>query len=91
VSPCWNGPVPGPAVLSPREKEIVKLVCDGLSSKEISVYLNITIKTVDTHRHNITDKLFGPGFFKGNLALLARWAMTYGIVEPFETEIGSPS
>jgi two-component system invasion response regulator UvrY len=43
--------------LSNRELEIIKLIKDGLSSKEISTQLNISLKTVEVHRHNILKKL----------------------------------
>jgi DNA-binding NarL/FixJ family response regulator len=43
--------------LSLREIEIVKLIKDGLSSKEISANLNISVRTVEVHRHNILRKL----------------------------------
>jgi len=43
--------------LSNRELEIIKLIKDGLSSKEISTTLNISLKTVEVHRHNILKKL----------------------------------
>ncbi|MBU6157725.1 MAG: response regulator transcription factor [Bacteroidetes bacterium] len=43
--------------LSNRELEIIKYIKDGLSSKEISTELNISLKTVEVHRHNILKKL----------------------------------
>jgi DNA-binding NarL/FixJ family response regulator len=43
--------------LSARELEIIKLIKNGLSSKEISTELNISLKTVEVHRHNILKKL----------------------------------
>jgi DNA-binding NarL/FixJ family response regulator len=43
--------------LSNRELEIIKHIKDGLSSKEISTALNISLKTVEVHRHNILKKL----------------------------------
>lgn len=43
--------------LSLREIEIIKLLKDGLSSKEISASLNISARTVEVHRHNILKKL----------------------------------
>lgn len=43
--------------LSLREIEIIKLIKNGLSSKEISSELNIAIRTVEVHRHNILKKL----------------------------------
>jgi len=52
----------GPAVakvakLSPREREIVQLVGEGKTTKEVAMLLNVTGKTVDTHRSNIMYKL----------------------------------
>lgn len=43
--------------LTRRETEIVKLIDDGLSNKEIAVRLNIEVSTVKNHVHNILDKL----------------------------------
>jgi len=43
--------------LSSREKEILELVIEGLTSQDISKKLFITKTTVDTHRHNILSKL----------------------------------
>lgn len=42
--------------LSDREQEVLELVAKGLSSKEISERLNITVNTVNTHRKSITRK-----------------------------------
>jgi DNA-binding NarL/FixJ family response regulator len=44
-------------VLSRREIEIVKLIKDGLSSKEVALRLDISLKTVEVHRYNILKKL----------------------------------
>lgn len=43
--------------LSEREIEIIQLIKNGLSSKEIAVKLEISLKTVEVHRHNILRKL----------------------------------
>ncbi|MBT8318324.1 MAG: response regulator transcription factor [Lutibacter sp.] len=43
--------------LSSREKEILQLITEGKSSKEIAEVLFISFKTVDAHRKNIMDKL----------------------------------
>ncbi|MGE5107087.1 MAG: response regulator transcription factor [Sphingobacteriales bacterium] len=43
--------------LSEREIEIVQLIKNGFSSKEISSKLDISLKTVEVHRHNILKKL----------------------------------
>lgn len=48
---------PGIKDLSMREIEIVKLIRDGLSSKEIASRLNIAVRTAEVHRHNILKKL----------------------------------
>ena len=43
-------------LLSIRELEIVKLLADGLASKQIAHMLAISIHTVDTHRRNLLKK-----------------------------------
>lgn len=45
------------SIISPREKEILQLVNDGLMSKEIANQLSISINTVNRHRQNILEKL----------------------------------
>ena len=46
-----------PPTLSPREREVVQLVGEGKTSKEIAMLLGVTLKTVETHRSNIMLKL----------------------------------
>ena len=46
----------GPAV-SPREREIVQLLAEGKSTKEAAFILELSIKTVETHRSNVMRKL----------------------------------
>ena len=43
--------------LTPREREVLQLLAEGNSSKEIADALNISVNTVDTHRHRIKEKL----------------------------------
>lgn len=43
--------------LTPRERQILKLVAEGLSNKEIAVALDVAVKTVMAHRANLMDKL----------------------------------
>jgi DNA-binding NarL/FixJ family response regulator len=43
--------------LTPREREVVQLLAEGKSSKEVAVALNLSVKTVETHRTNIMRKL----------------------------------
>lgn len=54
-----NGEHPDPDInnLSGREMQVVKALKDGLSSKEIASDMNISLKTVEVHRHNILKKL----------------------------------
>jgi DNA-binding NarL/FixJ family response regulator len=44
-------------LLSAREREILQLVAEGKSSKEIASLLNLSTYTVETHRSNIMQKL----------------------------------
>jgi DNA-binding NarL/FixJ family response regulator len=44
-------------ILTEREKQVVRLVTDGMSSREIAIELELSVKTVDTHRANIMEKL----------------------------------
>jgi DNA-binding NarL/FixJ family response regulator len=48
---------PDVSVLTDREMEIINRVKQGESSKEIAALLNISLKTVEVHRHNILKKL----------------------------------
>jgi DNA-binding NarL/FixJ family response regulator len=55
-----HAPDPGTVLrnrLTPREREIVQLLAEGKSSKEVAVALNISVKTAETHRANIMRKL----------------------------------
>jgi DNA-binding NarL/FixJ family response regulator len=47
----------GANTLSTRELDVIKHIKEGKSSKEISSELNISLKTVEVHRHNILKKL----------------------------------
>ncbi|MGQ0719904.1 MAG: response regulator [Pseudonocardiales bacterium] len=65
------------SILTPREEEIVKLVAEGHSSKEIADTLVISAKTVDRHRANILQKLG----MRDRLDL-TRFAIRAGLIEP---------
>jgi DNA-binding CsgD family transcriptional regulator len=43
--------------LTPREREIVQLLAEGKTSKEVAVALNLSVKTAETHPSNIMRKL----------------------------------
>jgi DNA-binding NarL/FixJ family response regulator len=61
--------------LTEREREILTLVAEGYTNKEIACHLSITIKTVETHRANIMNKL---GIH--DLPSLVRYAVRRGLV-----------
>ncbi len=65
------------AVLTPREDEVVKLIAEGLSSKEIAGTLHISVKTVERHRANVLAKLG-----MRDRTELTRYAIRAGLVEP---------
>jgi DNA-binding NarL/FixJ family response regulator len=68
--------LPG-SILTAREAEIVKLIAEGRSSKEIAALLVISIKTVERHRANILQKLE-----MRDRTELTRYAIRTGLVEP---------
>jgi len=61
--------------LSPREREIVQLLAEGKSNKEVARALGITVKTAETHRGNIMRKMQF-----GSLSDLIRYAIRNNIV-----------
>ncbi|MFQ5616384.1 MAG: response regulator [Anaerolineales bacterium] len=62
-------------VLTPREKEVLKLVAEGLSSQEIARTLHLSVKTVSVHRTNLMRKL---GVHKNTE--LVRYALRQGLI-----------
>jgi DNA-binding NarL/FixJ family response regulator len=52
-----NKDIPNVNALTEREIEIINLIKEGHSSKEIAAALNISLKTVEVHRHNVLKKL----------------------------------
>jgi DNA-binding NarL/FixJ family response regulator len=62
--------------LSPRERQIVKLVAESKSNKEVANILQISVKTVESHRANIMEKL---GLH--SVTELVRYAIRNNIVE----------
>ena len=62
--------------LTPKEREVLQLIAEGHSSKEIAKYFNLSLNTVHVHRNNIMQKL---GIHKQ--AELVRYAIKEGIAQ----------
>ena len=65
------------AVLTPRQREVLQLVAEGHSNKEIASRLNVALKTVETHRTELMERLGIHG-----VASLVRYAIQVGLVRP---------
>ncbi len=52
-----QGEAPVSSSLSPREKEVLQLMAEGKSTKEIAYSFNLSVKTVEVHRQRIMEKL----------------------------------
>lgn len=63
-----------PSLLSPREKEILQLLAEGGTTKRIASQLSVSVKTIETHRQHIMDKL---NIF--SIAELTKYAIKEGI------------
>ncbi len=72
-----DGSPSGVSVLTDREREVLQLIAEGLSSKEIASMLGVSLKTVDSHRSNLMEKL---DIHK--VSGLVRFAIRAGLVEP---------
>ena len=64
-------------VLTPRELEVLKLIAEANTSKEIAEQLFISVKTVERHRQNILEKLG-----KSDRVELTRYAIRRGLIQP---------
>jgi len=84
VSPAIAPPLPPDApfgnsdgsLLTPREREVLKNIALGLTNRKIAATLRISVKTVDTHRTHIMQKLD-----LHTTADLVRYAMMHGLTE----------
>jgi DNA-binding NarL/FixJ family response regulator len=63
--------------LTPREQEVIKLVAEGHTNKQIAETLVISEKTVERHRANILEKLG-----MRDRVELTRYAIRHGLIEP---------
>jgi DNA-binding NarL/FixJ family response regulator len=64
-------------VLTPRELEVLKLIAEAYTSKQIAEQLFISVKTVDRHRQNILEKLG-----MRDRVELTRYAIRRGLIQP---------
>ena len=64
---CYDG-------LTPRQREVLKLVAEGMSTKEIARAMDLSVKTIDSHRTNLMNQLN-----IHDLAGLVRYAIRNGI------------
>jgi DNA-binding NarL/FixJ family response regulator len=62
-------------VLTPRQREILQLVAEGRSTKEVAQLLELSVKTVETHRAQIMDRLE-----IHDVAGLVRYAIRAGLI-----------
>jgi len=67
---------PHTRALSPRELEVLQLICEGLSNREIGVRLSVSVNTVAVHRANIMNALD-----VHKTAELVVYAIQYGLVQ----------
>ena len=65
-------------ILTSREREVIQLLAEGRTSKEVAATLNLSVKTAETHRTNLMRKL---GLH--SVADLTRYAVRNGIVQVF--------
>jgi DNA-binding NarL/FixJ family response regulator len=64
------------ATLTGREREVLQLLAEGKSNKDIASLLNLSVKTIETHRQNIMEKLH---LF--SIAELTKYAIAEGMTE----------
>jgi DNA-binding NarL/FixJ family response regulator len=66
-----------PTNLTPREREVLQLIAEGNTTKEIASLLSVSVKTVETHRRNIMRKVN-----LHSVAELTKYAVQEGITSP---------
>jgi DNA-binding NarL/FixJ family response regulator len=64
------------AVLTPREREVAQLLAEGRSTKEVAAQLFVSVKTIETHRQHIMEKLN-----INSIAELTKYAIREGLTE----------
>ena len=72
-----GGQAAGSEALSPRQREVLQLIAEGRSTREIAERLHLSVKTVETHRAQLMQRL---EIF--NVAGLTRYALRIGLIDP---------
>lgn len=75
LRPHKEGDASRQCVLTPREREVIQLVAEGKTTKEVAMALNLSVKTAETHRTNLMRKLD-----LHSVAALTLYAVRNGIV-----------
>ena len=66
----------GPGLLTARQNQVLKMIAEGRSTKDVGFLLNLSVKTIETYRSQIMDKLD-----IHDLPGLVRYAIRQGIIE----------
>jgi len=72
-----DGTEPSNDGLTPREREVLQLVAEGKTTKEVAAVLGISVKTAESHRSRIMEKLD-----IHETASLVRYAIRLGVIQP---------
>jgi len=84
---CSGTPVKAkPSELTSRQAQILQLLAEGYTNKEMAGLLLLSIKTIEKHRQDLMDKLN-----IHNIAMLTRYAVSSGVVESNRLPNGSAS
>jgi DNA-binding NarL/FixJ family response regulator len=67
----------GRETLTPRQREVLQLIAEGQTTKEIATILNVSVKTVETHRMQLMERLN-----VHDVAGLVRYAIRIGLISP---------
>jgi len=76
VDSYLTGAQPGSDPLAPRERQVLQLVAEGKTSKEIAAILGLTVKTAESYRARVMEKLD-----LHETAALVRYAIRHGIID----------
>jgi DNA-binding NarL/FixJ family response regulator len=78
LRPQGESQTPNQCILTPREREVIQLVAEGKTTKEIATALSLSVKTAETHRTNLMRKLD-----LHSVADLTLYAVRNGIVQVY--------